>query len=157
MASVVGQTPAFAPRLLAPEATSSARAHEVETDPNYKQLIPYVVLKCGPDLFHYRRGTTGTERRLQALRSVGIGGHISEEDARGDGDPYENGMRRELYEEVQIGCAWKERFLGFINDDRTQVGSVHLGVVHLLELESRGCDRPRRRRWRTPASLRSGN
>lgn len=108
---------------------------EVETDPSFKQLIPYVLLKSGGDLFHYRRGTSGTEARLRALRSIGIGGHISAEDAAGGDDPYHTGMMRELMEEVRIGCAWSERFLGFINDDRTPVGSVHLGVVHLLELE----------------------
>jgi predicted NUDIX family phosphoesterase len=107
---------------------------EVETDPAFKQLIPYVVLKCGGDLFHYRRGAAGTEARLRALRSVGIGGHISEEDAAGGGDPYRTGMLRELAEEVEIGCGRAERLLGFINDDRTPVGSVHLGVVHLFEL-----------------------
>jgi len=110
---------------------------EVETDPAFKQLIPYVVLKCGGELFHYRRGQAGTETRLLALRSVGIGGHISEADAAGGTDPYETGMMRELMEEVRIGCDWSERFLGFINDDRTPVGSVHLGVVHLLELATR--------------------
>ena len=43
-------------------------------------------------------------------------------------------MRRELTEEVAIECGWTEHFLGFINDDRTPVGSVHLGVVHVFEL-----------------------
>ncbi len=108
---------------------------EVETDPGFKQLIPYVVLRCGDEFFQYRRGSTGTEKRLAALRSLGIGGHISEEDARGGSDPYRTGMLRELTEEVAIGCAFTETFLGFINDDRTAVGQVHLGVVHLLELD----------------------
>jgi predicted NUDIX family phosphoesterase len=107
---------------------------EVETDPEYKQLIPYIVLKHGGDLFHYRRGSAGTEKRLQALRSVGIGGHISEDDARGGDDPYHTGMIRELFEEVEIDCEWTEQFLGFINDDSIPVGRVHLGVVHLFEL-----------------------
>lgn len=107
---------------------------EVETDPEFKQLVPYVVLRHGAMLFHYRRGAAGTEKRLQALRSIGVGGHISEDDARGGADPYKTGMLRELAEEVDIGGEWSERFLGFINDDRTPVGSVHLGVVHLLEL-----------------------
>lgn len=129
--------------LLVPGAYEFRPRSEVETDPDYKQLIPYVVLKCGDDLFHYRRGSSGTEKRLLALRSIGIGGHICEQDAsRADGaqirlDAYETGMRRELFEEVAIGCHWKEHFLGFINDDRTPVGSVHLGVVHLFELEAR--------------------
>lgn len=107
---------------------------EVETDPTFKQLVPYVVLRHGGRLFHYRRGAGGAEKRLQALRSVGVGGHISEDDARGGADPYRTGMLRELAEEVAIEGEWSERFLGFINDDRTPVGSVHLGVVHLLEL-----------------------
>src|SRR5215471_18559418 len=57
--------------------------YEVETDPSFKQLIPYIVLKCGEQVFHYRRGASGTEKRLEALRSIGIGGHISEADAAG--------------------------------------------------------------------------
>lgn len=107
----------------------------VETDPSFKQLIPYVVLRSGNDLFHYHRGSAGTEKRLQALRSIGIGGHISEDDARGGIDPYQTGMRRELFEEVEIRGRWTEQFLGFINDDRTPVGRVHLGVVHIFDLE----------------------
>jgi predicted NUDIX family phosphoesterase len=122
--------------VLEPTAFQFRPRSEVETDPGFKQLIPYVVLKCGGELFHYRRGASGTETRLRALCSVGIGGHISEADAAGGEDPYQTGMMRELMEEVLIGCGWSERFLGFINDDRTPVGSVHLGVVHLLELES---------------------
>lgn len=109
---------------------------EVETDPAFKQLIPYVVLRHRDQLFQYRRGSGGTEKRLEALRSVGIGGHISEQDAAGPGNWYTNGMRREVGEEVTIGCPYTERLLGFINDDRTPVGRVHLGVVHVFDLES---------------------
>jgi predicted NUDIX family phosphoesterase len=122
--------------LLDPSRFEFRPRSEVETDPAFKQLIPYVALKHGADLFHYRRGSAGTEARLRALRSVGIGGHISEEDAAGGGDLYRIGMLRELAEEVEIGCGWTERLLGFINDDRTPVGSVHLGVVHLFELDA---------------------
>lgn len=123
-------------RLLDPGQFSFRPRSEVETDPCFKQLIPYVVLKCGAELFHYRRGANGTEARLRALRSVGIGGHISEADAAGGTDPYRTGMLREVTEEVAIGCRFTERLLGLINDDRTLVGSVHLGIVHLFELES---------------------
>jgi predicted NUDIX family phosphoesterase len=122
--------------LLDPRHASFRPRSKCETDPGFKQLIPYVVLRCGNHLFQYRRGSAGTEKRLQSLRSIGIGGHISTEDAAGEGDPYRTGMLRELTEEVQIRSPYTERFLGFIYDDRTPVGSVHLGVVHLLELES---------------------
>jgi predicted NUDIX family phosphoesterase len=120
--------------ILNPKHFSFRPRSEVETDPEFKQLIPYAVLRHGNELFHYRRGASGTESRLRALRSVGIGGHISEDDARGGDDPYRAGMLRELTEEVDIGCDWTESLFGFINDDRTAVGSVHLGVVHLVEL-----------------------
>lgn len=127
---------AFRAAILDPSAFSFRPRYEVETDPSFKQLIPYIVLKCGDQLFHYRRGSAGTEKRLEALRSVGIGGHISEADAAGGTDPYHTGMMRELTEEVELGCGFREHCVGFINDDRTPVGSVHLGVVHVFELDA---------------------
>ena len=122
--------------ILDPTAFSFRPRYEVETDPSFKQLIPYIVLKCGELVFQYRRGSSGTEKRLEAQRSIGIGGHISEVDAAGRIDPYQTGMMRELTEEVEVGCGFVERCVGFINDDRTPVGSVHLGVVHVFELET---------------------
>jgi predicted NUDIX family phosphoesterase len=127
---------AYRAALLDPAAFTFRPRVEVEADPSFKQLIPYVVLRHGDGLFHYRRGAAGTEARLRALRSVGIGGHISEADAAGGTDPYRTGMLREVAEEVAIGAGYAERPLGFINDDRTFVGSVHLGVVHLFELDA---------------------
>jgi predicted NUDIX family phosphoesterase len=103
-----------------------------ESDPSYKQLIPYVVLRCRDAVFHYRRGAAGTEVRLRTLRSLGVGGHVCEED--GTDDPYRMGMLRELAEEVELGAPFAERVVGLINEDRTAVGRVHLGIVHLLDL-----------------------
>ena len=133
---LLAATDAYRAAILDPSAFSFRPRYEVETDPSFKQLIPYIVLKCGDRLFHYRRGSAGTEKRLEALRSVGIGGHISEADAAGGTDPYHTGMMRELAEEVNVGSGFVEQCIGFINDDRTPVGSVHLGVVHVFELES---------------------
>ena len=106
-----------------------------ETDPSFKQLIPYVILRHGGDLFHYTRGAGGTEARLRARRSVGIGGHISAAEDAAAADPYRAGMLRELAEEVEIGTPYRESMFGLINDDSTPVGTVHLGVVHLLDLD----------------------
>lgn len=127
--------PAYRARLLDPAALHFRPRSECETDPSFKQLIPYLVLRCGDLLFHYRRGAAGTEARLTAKRSVGVGGHISEADAAGGADPYRTGMLRELAEELEVG-PFAERPLGFIYDDATPVGRVHLGVVHLLELDA---------------------
>ncbi len=108
---------------------------EAEQDKRYKQLIPYVLLICNEKILRYRRGKGGQETRLHGLYSVGIGGHISEEDHglfssdRG----YQEGMRRELMEEVAIGEA-KEAAVAVINDDSTEVGQVHFGVVHVVRV-----------------------
>ena len=121
--------------LLDPKQFSFRPRGEVETDPAFKQLIPYVVLQFQDQLFHYRRGKAGTETRLQSLRSVGIGGHINPEDGTMS-EAYSCGMLRELQEEVDLRSPFRERILGAIYDDRTLVGSVHLGIVHLWQLDA---------------------
>jgi predicted NUDIX family phosphoesterase len=124
----------YLPRLLDPAHLSYRPRSEVETDPSFKQLIPYVVLRCGALVFHYARGQRGTEARLRALRSVGVGGHISQDDRNLFGDPYREGMLREVAEEVYLESDYAERCVGLINDDSNAVGQVHLGIVHVFEL-----------------------
>jgi predicted NUDIX family phosphoesterase len=108
---------------------------EAEHDKRYKQLIPYVLLICQDKILRYRRGRGGQETRLHGLYSVGIGGHISEEDDGlfSDNRGYQESMRRELMEEVAIDAV-NEPALAAINDDSTEVGFVHFGVVHLVRV-----------------------
>jgi predicted NUDIX family phosphoesterase len=115
---------------------------EMEHDPGFKQLIPYVIFRHCDDtgrhyVFQYTRGCGQGEGRLHRKRSVGIGGHISAVDvgADGSGNPYEEGMRRELDEEVSIDTLYSSRCVGLINDDMSEVGRVHLGVVHVFDVE----------------------
>jgi predicted NUDIX family phosphoesterase len=110
---------------------------EAEQDKNYKQLIPYVLLICGEKVLRYRRGKGGQETRLHGLYSVGVGGHISEEDhglfSKDRG--YQEGMRRELMEEVGVD-AGNHPAVAAINDDSTEVGQVHFGVVHIVRVSN---------------------
>jgi predicted NUDIX family phosphoesterase len=124
----------YLPRLLDPRHLSYRPRPEVEIDPTFKQIIPYVVLKHGNEVFHYLRGQGAGEKRLRALRSIGVGGHINPGD--GGADPYRQGLLREIEEEIYLGSAYKESCLGLINDDSTPVGLVHLGIVHVFELET---------------------
>jgi predicted NUDIX family phosphoesterase len=132
---------AYLPLLLDPALTTWRPRSEVEEDPSFKQLIPYCVLEWSSPTgaaryFAYTRGGGQNEARLRAKRSVGVGGHISSTDgAHGDDTSYDSGMRRELAEEITIGGAWTARCVGLINDDSNAVGSVHLGIVHLLRVE----------------------
>ena len=161
--------------LFSAEHVSYRPRQEVEQDPGFKQLIPYVIFchrrvpsGCGgpQTVFGYKRGTGQGEGRLHRKRSIGIGGHISMVDARAESgesrvesrevdsplstldsglstlDPYRVGMKRELEEEVFIDTPYTERCVGLINDDLTEVGRVHLGVVHCFDVE-RPAVRPR--------------
>jgi predicted NUDIX family phosphoesterase len=110
---------------------------EAEQDKRYKQLIPYVLLICKDKILRYRRGKGGQETRLHGLYSVGVGGHISEEDHQLPGlfsnNLYQEGMRRELKEEVAIDAV-NGPAVAAINDDSTEVGRVHFGVVHVARV-----------------------
>jgi predicted NUDIX family phosphoesterase len=107
---------------------------EMETDPSFKQIIPYVVLHYQGQVFHYTRGKRATESRLQALRSIGVGGHISADDSNLFDSPYREAMFREVAEEVRLETKYTERCVGLINDDTTPVGQVHLGIIHVFDL-----------------------
>jgi predicted NUDIX family phosphoesterase len=127
--------------LLSPAHTSYRPRHQVEEDPGFKQLIPYVIFvhedgAGRKSVFQYTRGKGQGEARLRRKRSVGIGGHISTVDAAdANAKPYREGMRRELDEEVRIDTPYTEHCVGLINDDETEVGRVHLGVVHIFQVE----------------------
>lgn len=112
---------------------------QAETDPTWKQVIPYAVLVCGDQVFCYRRGQRSTESRLRALHSIGLGGHIRASDETVFTQPgwpaYDAALRRELAEEVALGAAVaEERLVALLNDDSTDVGRVHIGLVHIWRL-----------------------
>src|ERR1700722_6756981 len=93
-----GEVDRYITALLVPELMQYRPRSEVEDDPGYKQIIPYVVFRCNGSVFCYTRGKSQGEARLHRLRSLGVGGHVSEEDAQGGKslDAYEAAMRREL-------------------------------------------------------------
>ncbi|MEN3942683.1 hypothetical protein WJU23_15385 [Prosthecobacter sp. SYSU 5D2] len=110
---------------------------QAEADPTHKQLIPYSIFKHEDRYLSYTRGGSSGEKRLVAKRSIGIGGHINPIDQNQDemGEAmYYNSIEREIAEELQLGGAHTQTVIGLINDDSSEVGSVHLGVVHVFEL-----------------------
>lgn len=137
----------YTAQLLNPANLEFRRRGDMETNPAYKQLIPYMLFTYRkPDgrnmVFGYVRGGGMGESRLHNLMSVGVGGHINDTDLTRAGteysgyDIYREGLERELHEEVRIGAPYTESCVGLINDDQTEVGKVHLGIVHRFELES---------------------
>ncbi|MCA9079058.1 MAG: phosphoesterase [Planctomycetaceae bacterium] len=121
--------------LFDPHYVSYRPRPEVEEDPSFKQLIPYCIFRHEGQVFHYTRGGSQGESRLHSKMSVGIGGHISAEDQGSGISVYREAMWREIEEEVFLETQFTERCVGLINDDQTDVGRVHLGVVHIFDLE----------------------
>jgi len=110
-----------------------------EEDPTHKQLIPYALFHHNGKFLNYQRGKSGGEARLHAKRSLGIGGHINPIDTRDDSlglETYMAGVEREIDEELNISGSYKQKIIAVLNDDSNDVGKVHLGIVHLFELDS---------------------
>jgi predicted NUDIX family phosphoesterase len=108
-----------------------------ETDPTHKQIIPYAMLAFENKVLYYVRGKKAGEQRLAAKGSIGIGGHMNESDESLfalDEAAYRAGVEREVSEEVKIGTNFEDRIVALLNDDSTEVGQVHLGVVHVFKL-----------------------
>ena len=112
---------------------------QAEADPTHKQLIPYVLLVHAGRVLHYVRGRKGGENRLHARGSIGIGGHLNDADETlfsWDEAAYRAGVAREVAEELVLQTAYRERVVALLNDDANEVGRVHLGVVHVFDLET---------------------
>jgi predicted NUDIX family phosphoesterase len=105
---------------------------EVEVDRSWKQVIPYLVLRDGPRYFLMRRTQAGTDARLHDRWSIGVGGHLNP----GDRD-LAGGLRREWAEEIAADFEPEFRLVGLLNDDSTEVGSVHIGAVYVADAAMR--------------------
>ncbi|HET9853117.1 MAG TPA: hypothetical protein VFP56_11510 [Candidatus Limnocylindrales bacterium] len=101
---------------------------EMEVDRAWKQVIPYLVLRDGERYFLMRRTKAGADARLHDRYSIGVGGHLNP----GDGD-LAGGLRREWHEELRADFDPGFELIGLLNDDTTEVGSVHLGAVYVAD------------------------
>ena len=116
------------------------RRGDMEEDSSYKQLIGYVLLKDANtnEVLVYKRLVGGGEARLHGKASVGIGGHMNEVEGKTIFEMLKINAARELNEEV--GVSEEEalnnlHFIGLINDDKTEVGQVHVGVVYECKVD----------------------
>ena len=110
-----------------------------EDDPSHKQIIPYAIFHHDGRYLSYVRGKKAGEQRLAAKTSIGIGGHINASDYSEDHlgvETYNNGVSREIDEELNINGTYSHKMVALINDDSNEVGQVHLGVIHLVELST---------------------
>jgi predicted NUDIX family phosphoesterase len=132
--------PRYLEAIFAPGVPRFMPRAAAEKNPAFKQIIPYVLVVCGGQCLSYVSGKRAGETRLVGLRSIGIGGHINPVDnemALFDADfrkSYEAAVAREVAEEISVEAPHADRVVALINDDSTEVGQVHLGIVHLWTL-----------------------
>jgi predicted NUDIX family phosphoesterase len=129
----------YLPSLLSRENNFFTPRSVAETDPSLKQIIPYAIITHGGRILRYRRGKRSGERRLVAKGSIGIGGHMNDRDEglfALNRDAYLGGVEREINEEILIPPPLSNEIVALINDDSTEVGQVHFGIVHVVELPS---------------------
>ena len=107
-----------------------------ERSPEYRQIIPYVVIRRGGEFFLLRRTPKQTEARLHDRLSLGIGGHINPDAEESGEGILVAGLRKELEEEVEIEGEYEARFVAVLNDETTEVSRVHLGLVYELIVNS---------------------
>ena len=130
----------------------------LEDDPKFKQVITYSLITFSNKednlIFSYVRGKSGGEDRLKKLKSIGIGGHVSDRILSYKKNVFKRGMDnnsaeftlvkmdalREIEEEVVYASKMPSiNLYGMINDDSNPVGQVHLGVVYRLTLSIPDC------------------
>jgi predicted NUDIX family phosphoesterase len=109
-----------------------------ETDNSLKQIIPYAIIRFSDQVYLVKRTRRQAEARLHDLYSIGLGGHISESIDESS-DVIRAALARELDEEMVIAGPSQVKYVGIINDDTTDVGKVHLGILHEVVLEGEYC------------------
>jgi predicted NUDIX family phosphoesterase len=127
----------YVEQILEKQNTRFLPRSSAEGDPEFKQIIPYVLIRRGGSWLHYVRGKASGEKRLATKGSIGVGGHINPDDQSlfdVGRDFYDTAVQRELHEELRMDGHFQTNIVALLNDDSTPVGRVHLGVVHLCEL-----------------------
>lgn len=111
-----------------------------ETDPDFLQIIPYVVVHNNNEVFAYTRLKKGAESRLHSKVSIGIGGHVQQVHGKSPVNNYLETISIELNEELNIENSNTLQIQGpfiYIFDDTNEVGKVHLGLLFTCDVGSR--------------------
>jgi len=117
------------------------KREDLEADLSFKQIIPYGVISSKDSYYLFKRKSGQTEKRLQNLFSLGMGGHMNPGKSTEPEEQYIiDELKRELSEEVRLsdGCRIEAiDFIGFINDDTIQVGRFHIGLLYNIRVSNK--------------------
>lgn len=145
---------------------------EAEENPDYKQIVTYVMVTRRNMLLRYHRGNFNRVADfLRGVACVGFGGHVAATDASLFGqDTYGvfDSAARELSEELKLPDRDRRRLelheglevVGILNDDSSPVGEKHFAILMRYEVsDGTEWDEPERNeksitrlRWFDPGS-----
>ena len=103
----------------------------MEENPEYKQIIPYMIFEFDNNYFLMQRDAKSNEQRLANRYTFGIGGHVRQEDLKNNS--IIDWAQREFYEEINYNDPFSIEPIGLLNDDSNAVGQVHVGLVLLIK------------------------
>ncbi len=106
----------------------------VETDPSWRQIIPYALIAHKEGVLLLKRLSAGNESRLHDRYTLGIGGHINPDVSERYPSArtiIEAGLIAELREELHIG-GFQTELVGMIHESSTEVSAVHTGLVFIV-------------------------
>jgi predicted NUDIX family phosphoesterase len=113
----------------------------LEEREDYRQIIPYIVLRVGDRIVRYTRTPAGGETRLHGRMSIGLGGHVDLADSKTSGDRFEllgtveQAAERELQEELGEVMCERRQWVGLLVDNQTAVGRVHIGLIGIWNID----------------------
>jgi predicted NUDIX family phosphoesterase len=115
--------------------SKAKRRGDLETNTEYRQILPYLIVKVDNKFFYYVRAEGSDETRLHNRFSIGIGGHIEMKDKDSPQETMETGLIREAREELGENIELVNlKPLGFIYTNKTILDEVHLGILFTCEI-----------------------
>lgn len=104
---------------------------EVEKNPSFQQIIPYILFSFKDKFFLYKYIKGAGEKRLINNYQLGVGGHINLIDAKEKEGILERAAMREWNEEINYkGDILSKKLIGILNDDTRPVEKVHIGLIY---------------------------
>ncbi|PFA76851.1 hypothetical protein [Bacillus cereus] len=120
------------------EEVDTPVSKNAELNFDYKQPIPYIVIRRGEEFFVTERLQGGGESRLHGKLAMGAGGHMNPLSTC-ETEPFakvlEENIKRELEEELDINRKVEIKPIGLINDDSDATGKVHIGILGIIDLD----------------------
>lgn len=107
--------------------------YEAEYDPAFQQPIPYLIVTNKDQTHFYVTKRIGGDSRLKNLLSLGVGGHINEED--GYDEIILKCLIREMNEELNINPISPYQFLGTIRDLGSKTAE-HFGLLFIVKADT---------------------